>query len=424
MRKFLGTIKQKFNNHELFPDALDALKAFLLWLVLGGAVGLIVGLAASALGHILALAADVRAKYPFILLGLPLGGLLIVLLYRVLKDANDRGTNAVVASLHSSTEIPFRAAPLIFVSTCITHFFGGSAGREGAAIQLGGSIANKIGRTLKLKKNDRHTIVMCGMSAGFSALFGTPMAAAVFSLEFARVGAMHYSALLPCVVASFAGHLVAQLVKLPPESFHVAALPEFSIPIFFRIMLFAAIAAAVSVLLCVVLHRTEHLLAKYLKNVYVRIAATGCVIVALSFIPGWDAYLGTGMGLIEGIFHDGAHSSWYAFLLKILFTSLTIGAGYKGGEIVPTLAVGALLGCAVAPLLGLPDAVVTACGMVALFCGVTNCPITSLLLAFELFGFEGMPYYLTAVAVSFMLSGYHSLYREQRFAFSKTETEE
>lgn len=413
-------------NHEKFQGYLRHGfrfgKALVQWILLGTLVGIVVGTVACCFGKVLGFANDWRAAHPLIKLGLPMGGLVIVFLYRFLKNDTDKGTNTVVASLHSSVEIPGKMAPLIFVTTVITHFFGGSAGREGAALQIGGSIANKMGHFLKLDDHDRRTIIMCGMSAGFSALFGTPMAAAVFSMEVVQVGIMQYSGFVPCVIASMVAHFVAEFAQIPPETFFLSGIPEITPLGFVQVLLFGCVTALVSVLFCVVLHEAEHLYERFLKNPYIRIAVAGVIVIGLSFLLGTDLYLGSGMGIIEGIFHHGASVPWYAFLLKMLFTALTLGAGFKGGEIVPSFTIGAAFGYVFGGLFGLPAQLTAACGMVGVFCGVTNSPITSLLIAFELFGYEEMPWFLTTVAVSYMLSGYHSLYREQRFAESKTET--
>ena len=203
-------------------DSFYSLKTLIMWLVIATGIGVIVGAVASVFGHTLIFVNNFRAAHPMIILGLPLAGLAIVFLYQFFKNTEDRGTNTVIRSIRKSKGIPTRMAPLIFISTVITHLFGGSAGREGAAIQLGGSIANRLGKVIKLNENDQHIIIMCGMSAGFSALFGTPLAAALFSLEVISVGIMHYSALVPCVTASMIGHFVAELFKMPPEVFPVA----------------------------------------------------------------------------------------------------------------------------------------------------------------------------------------------------------
>jgi len=404
---------------ERMNKAFFSVRTLIKWLFLGGFIGFIVGSVCAVFGHMLLWANGYRLENPWISLLLPIGGLLIIFIYKAWHNEDDRGTNMVISSIHSSTGIRTRMGPLIFTSTMITHLLGGSAGREGAAIQLGGSIANKLGSVMELNENDQRIIIMCGMSAGFSALFGAPMAAAIFSLEVISIGIMHYSALVPCVVASMTAHFLADFLAVEPERFTVMAIPEFGPAVFLKVIVFAALAGGVSILFCICLHSTEHLYKKYLKNTYMRIFAAGCIIIVLSFVFGND-YLGSGQGIIEEVFH-GEEIDSYAFLLKMLFTALTLGAGFKGGEIVPSFCIGAAFGFAVSAVFGLPVTLAAACGMVGVFCGVTNCPITSLLISFEMFGFEGMPYYLTTIAVSYMLSGYYGLYRSQKIMYSKTE---
>lgn len=393
----------------------------LKWLVISTGIGLLVGMVSSVFGRILIEANNFRVENKWIVLFLPVAGICIVFLYRFFKNTHDTGTNMVISSIHSSTDIPVKMAPLIFITTIITHLCGGSAGREGAAIQLGGSISNALGKVFKLSENDQRIIIMCGMSAGFSALFGTPMAAAIFALEVISIGIMHYSALVPCVTAAMVARFVAEFFQMEPERFVVSEIPVLTPVIFFQIILFAALVGGASILFCITLHTVEHLYKKYIKNSYVRIFVAGCIIILLTAILRTDTYLGSGRMMIEEIFHT-RETEVYSFLLKMLFTALTLGAGFKGGEIIPSFCIGAAFGCAVATLFGLPVSLITACGMVGLFCGVTNCPITSLLISFELFGFEGMPYYLTTIAVSYMLSGYYGLYRSQKIMYSKTET--
>lgn len=402
-------------------DSLYSVKTLIKWLFLGTFIGFLVGSVCSIFGHMLVWANDYRLEHQWISMLLPIGGLLIVFMYRVWNNEDDKGTNTVISSIHSNTGIRTRMAPLIYVSTMITHLLGGSAGREGAAIQLGGSIANRIGKELSLNDNDQRIMIMCGMSAGFSALFGAPMAAAIFSLEVISIGIMHYSALVPCVTASMTAHFLSGYLDVKPEAFTVVSIPEFTPLIFAKIILFAALAGGVSVLFCICLHQTGHLYKKFIKNQYLRIFVGGCLVLLLCAVLGTNEYLGSGQGIMEHIFHH-EETKWYSFLLKMVFTALTLGAGFKGGEIVPSFCIGAAFGCAVAALFGLPVTLVAACGMVGVFCGVTNCPITSLLISFELFGFEGMPYYLTTVVVSYMLSGYYGLYHSQKIMYSKTET--
>lgn len=391
------------------------------WVLFASITGAIVGLVSSAFYFVLSYVNGVREENSWLIYLLPIGGLAIVGLYKLMKNEKDGGTNLVISAIHSGDRIPLRMTPSIFISTALTHLFGGSAGREGAALQIGGSIGNALGKLFKFDEKDTHVIIMCGMSAAFSTLFGTPMAAAIFPMEMVSVGVMYYMALVPCVVSSLTAHGIAILLGIPGEAFHVAEIPELSLIPVLQVVLVAVICAFVSIFFCGTLHRVEALCKKLFKNPFLRVFVGGCAIVLLTILVGNNDYNGAGMHVIEEAFEGNVVP--YAFVLKALFTAITIGAGYKGGEIVPTFFVGATLGCVLGQAIGLSPSLCAAVGMVALFCGVTNCPISTLLISFELFGFEGMPYYLLAVAFSYMLSGYSGLYRSQKIMYSKYKTD-
>lgn len=392
------------------------------WVLFSILSGILIGAVGSLFAYSLKLATDTRAAHPWILLFLPLAGVFIVWSYHVLRNETDTGTNLVLAAIHSGESIPLKMAPLIFISTVLTHFTGGSAGREGAALQIGGSLGHSLGRLFQFDEKDQHIMIMCGMSAAFSAVFGTPLAAAFFSMEVVSVGIMHYSALVPCVVSSLVAGAVSHHLGILPEHFSLAGhIPAFTLASAARISLLAALAAGVSVLFCIALHSAERLYQKFLKNPYLRAAAGGVLVILLTLLVGSQDYNGAGIFIIDRCFeHDAVP---YAFLLKILFTALTLGAGFKGGEIVPTFFIGATFGCTFGNILGFSPDLCTAVGMGAVFCGVTNCPLTSLFICFELFGFGAMPYYLLAIAISYMLSGYYGLYRNQKIMYSKYKTE-
>lgn len=391
------------------------------WVIFGALTGAIVSLISSAFYFTLSFVTTFREQNNWIIYLLPIGGLFIVALYKILHNEKDGGTNIVISAIHSDNRIPLRMTPSIFISTAVTHLFGGSAGREGAALQIGGSIGNALGTLFKFDEKDKHVVIMCGMSAAFSTLFGTPMAAAIFPMEVVSVGVMYYMALVPCVVSSLTAHGVATLLGVAGEAFHVTGIPELSLIPALQVMLVAFICAFLSIAFCSVLHTIEALFKKFLKNPYLRIFVGGCAIVLLTIIIGNNDYNGAGMHTIEHAVEG--HVLPEAFLLKIIFTAITIGAGYKGGEIVPTLFVGATFGCLLGQFIGLSPSLCAAIGMVSLFCGVTNSPISTLLISFELFGFEGMPYYLLAVAFSYMLSGYSGLYHSQKIMYSKYKTD-
>lgn len=391
------------------------------WVIFALITGLVVGSIATAFHFSIMITTMIREATPWVIFLLPIGGLIIVRCYRMVKDDKELSTNSVLSAIHSNEKLPLKMAPLIFVSTVITHLFGGSAGREGAALQLGGSIGNGLGGLFHFDDNDKHIMIMCGMSAAFAALFGTPMAAAIFSMEVISVGIMQYSALVPCVIASLSAFSVAQLFGVGQELFLVTHVPNFTIFSATKVTILAVLCAVLSIAFCVMLHQTEHLYKKLIKNPYLRIVVGGCLIIVLTLLVGDQTYNGTGMHVIEEAMEG--HVIPYAFLLKMLFTAITIGAGYKGGEIVPSFFIGATFGCLFGNVLGFAPDLCAAVGMASLFCGVTNCPITSLLISFELFGYEGMPYYLLAIAFSYMLSGYYGLYSSQRIMYSKYRTQ-
>lgn len=407
---------------DLALHAWSRIELLIRWGLFAVLSGIFIGAIGSLFVYSLARATGTREKYPWILLFLPLAGVFIVWSYHVLHDEKDTGTNLVLSAIHSGEKIPLKMAPLIFISTILTHFTGGSAGREGAALQIGGSIGHTLGRLFRFDEKDQHIMIMCGMSAAFSSVFGTPLAAAFFSMEVVSVGILHYSALVPCVVSSLVAGAVARYLHIVPEHFSIAGqIPDFTVSAALITALLAALAAGVSILFCVALHTAEKLYKHFLKNAYLRAAAGGILIILLTILVGSQDYNGAGMFIIERCFENDYVP--YAFLLKILFTALTLGAGFKGGEIVPTFFIGATFGCTFGNLSGFSPALCTAVGMGAVFCGVTNCPITSLFICFELFGFTAMPYYLLAIAISYMLSGYYGLYHSQKIVYSKYKTE-
>lgn len=399
---------------------LNRMKTSVKWVIFAILSGIIVGSAGTLFYFGMSVVTLMRTKNPWLIFLLPIGGLIIVGSYRLLHDEKDTGTNLVLSAIHSGDELPLRMAPLIFLSTLITHLFGGSAGREGAALQLGGSIGNGLGRLFRFDEKDKHIMIMCGMSAAFSALFGTPMAAAIFSMEVVSVGIMHYAALVPCVISSLIAHAIATGFGVSEELFLIDSLPAFTLWSALWISLLAILCALVSILFCIMLHQSEQLYKRFFQNPYVRVFVGGCLIIVLTLLVGDQSYNGTGIQIIERCMDGSVRPE--AFLLKMIFTAVTLGAGYKGGEIVPSFFTGAAFGCLFGNLTGFSPTLCTAVGMTAMFCGVTNCPITSLLISFELFGYDGMPYFLLSVAFSYMLSGYYGLYHSQKIVYSKYKT--
>lgn len=394
---------------------------FLRWIVLAMITGFVVGGVGILFVNGLGLANTFRNAHPQMILGLPLAGLCIVFLYKISNYENDKGTNLIISTLHAESQIPFRMAPLIFVSTILTHLFGGSAGREGAALQLGGSIGNQLGRWFKLNEEDTKMIVMCGMSAAFAAIFGTPLAAVIFAMEVSSIGILHYSAFVPCMFASLVASTFAHEMGCHAEAFTITEPVDFAIIPALLIVVLGILCALISMLFCKTLHHSGHLFRKYLPNPYLRVLAGSALIIALTAILGTTDYSGAGVNLIEEAFVG--ESPKLAFLWKIVFTAITLGVGFKGGEIVPSFCIGATFGALFGSLVGLSPSLCAAVAMVSVFCGVTNSPITSLIIGFEMFGFDSMRYLLIGVAISYMLSGYTGLYSEQTIMYSKFNTQ-
>ncbi|SDB06295.1 H+/Cl-antiporter ClcA [Pseudobutyrivibrio sp. YE44] len=416
-RNYINEDFKKKAVHKLDHNSQRALSV-VSWTLAAIIVGLAVGAFASAFGLAMRFVIKTRTTNPWLIYFLPVGAILITFIYKHVLKEKDSGTNTVIAAIQSSTKLPFRLAPLIFIATLITHLVGGSAGREGAALQMGGAIGNGIGRGLRLNETDKKTMIMCGMSAAFSALFGTPMAAAIFSMEVISVGIMHYAALVPCVISSLVARSVASYLGLEAEDYLISVIPAFNIKNAVLICIFAVLCGFVSIVFCTCLHKYEEFLSGKLTNPYIKALVGGSSVLLLTLIVGSQNYNSTGTAIIESCF-TGATIGLQVFLLKIIFTTLTLSCGYKGGEIVPTLFIGATFGAAMGPTLGLPAPLMAAVGMGALFCGVTNCPISSLLICFELFGYDAMPYFLLAVAFAYWVSGYSGLYRAQKIVYSK-----
>jgi len=408
--------------HIVIPPLNDHMKAFtssLKWIFLAIIVGAISGSFGTFFYFSLNYVTTLRINNPWLIYFLPIAGLCIVFLYRISKDEKDTGTNLVLSAIHSDEYIPFRMAPLIFISTTLTHLFGGSAGREGAALQMGGSLGNYLGRLFKLDDKDKKIMIMSGMSGAFCALFGTPMAAAIFSIEVVSVGVMYYAALVPCVISSLTAHAIALYFGAKSPLYKIA-LPVYNIPNVLSTSCIAILTALVSILFCIMLHYSGHILKKQFANPYYKILVGGLSVLILTKLLGTYDYNGAGIDVIHNALEGNVH--FYTFLLKIVFTCLTLSCGYKGGEIVPSFFIGATFGSAFGSLLGLDPSFASAIGMVSCFCGVTNCPISSLLISFELFGYNGMPFFLITAAFSYLFSGYFGLYTSQKIIYSKYKT--
>lgn len=407
-------------RESLLMGSLRYIRGFLIWVAIGLFLGLVGGLVGAAFCHSIEGVTAFRMAHPGIIWALPLGGLIISFLYtRPRLKASD--TNRVLLAIHAPKTIPTMTAPIIFISAVISHLLGASVGREGAALQMGGVLGNKLAKILRFGEKDTHMVIMCGMSAVFAALFGCPLTAAIFAMEVASVGIIHFSGVVPCLTASLSAAYVAKALGVHPESFPVLYIPPLTFQRVGAVVLIAAIGALVSIFFCVFLHKGEHLFSSLFPNRHIRILAGGTAIAVAVWAFGTTEYCGAGIHSIKLAVEGQAEI--HDFLMKIFFTVLAVSAGYKGGEIVPAMFIGSTLGCVLGNWLGLPPGVGAAVGLLSLFCGSLNCPISSMLLGAELFGSAGLRYYAIACAVSFMLSANFGLFKEQKIVYSKISPE-
>ena len=396
------------------------LRTLIKWTILGLVIGAFCGVIGSAFHIGVHHATELRAEHPWLLWCLPLAGLGIVGFYKLTK-VEGKGTNSIIDQVHLGKGLPFFLLPAIFLGTILTHLCGGSAGREGAALQMGGTIGFHTGRLLRLDDRDLRVATLAGMAAFFSALFGTPLAATVFAMMVISIGIMYDVAFIPCLTAALTAYGVSLTMGVEPTRFTVA-MPELEGWMLVRVAVLAALCAVVSTVFCNVIHIVEHQMDHRIKNSWARAVIGGVAVIALTYLCGTTDYNGAGMEVVTAAVEGGVARP-EAFLLKMLFTAVTLAAGYKGGEVVPSFFVGATLGCVAGPFLGIPAGFAAALGLVAVFCGATNCPLASIILAVELFGDGGMLYFALACGLSYMLSGYNGLYSSQTILYSKLKAQ-
>ncbi|HQS44934.1 MAG: chloride channel protein [Rhizobiales bacterium 24-66-13] len=378
-------------------------------------------------------ATQARFDHAWLLFGLPLAGLVVGLVYHWIGRSTEGGNNLIVEQIHEpGAGVPLRMAPLIFLSTVITHLFGGSAGREGTAVQLGGSLASAFGKALRLDSDEVRLMLMAGIAAGFGAVFGTPIAGAVFALEVLTVGRIQYEALIPCLIAAVTGDWVCQLWGIEHTHYRIsfgAELPGFQLDI----LLFAKVALAgiafglISQFFAEASHGVQSVMKKLLPFAPLRPVLGGLLVIGLVYAVGTRAYLGLGVWspnpadpTIASFFDPGRIDYW-SWLWKFVFTVVTLSAGFKGGEVTPLFFIGAALGNALAHLLGAPVDLLAGLGFVAVFAGASNTPLACTIMGIELFGAENTVYVATACFIAYAFSGHSGIYLSQRLGVPKTD---
>ena len=401
----------------------------LYWTVLAIPVSIVAGSLVALFLWLLDLVTRFRWEHEWLLYLLPIAGIGIHFLYKLWGKNAEAGNNLIMEEIHEpGGGVPARMAPLVLITTLITHLFGGSAGREGTAVQIGGSMAQLLGKWFRLSKEDIRIILMMGIAAGFGAVFGTPLTGAIFALEVIAIGRIKYNALVPCLIASLLADIVCSAWGIHHTVYHInfTTFSHFDYLLIAKTILAGVTFGLAGYLFAQASHGIKTLANRVIKNYKWMIPATGgMIIIALTFAAGTSDYLGLGVtakspdGIsIVNAFHENGVNSW-SWLWKLVFTAVTLGMGFKGGEVTPLFFIGAALGNTLAILTGAPVDLFAGLGFIAVFAAATNTPIACTIMGAELFGTDHILYFAIACFTAYYFSGHSGIYSAQRVAVTK-----
>jgi H+/Cl- antiporter ClcA len=394
-------------------------RALLQWLFFGAVVGAICGVASAAFLIVLEHATKLRNEHEWLVYTLPLAGVVIGAIYQKWGASIRGGNNLVLDTVHEdSPQLPLRMSPMVLIGTVLTHIFGGSAGREGTAVQMGASLADAVAHLLKGGKEARRQILAAGIAGGFGSVFGTPIAGTIFGLEVVCVGRVEYDALVPCLVSAVVGDFVTRwlgVVHTPYPT--VAALPM--TPLLLGKWLICGLAmAGASIAFIELTHWLKRIFERRFYSLPARMFVGGCIVVALWKLVGTSDYLGLGVPTIVRSFTD-PNLVWYAFAAKIVFTAVTLSCGFLGGEVTPLFFIGAALGSVLGRALGIPIDMAAGVGMAAVFAAAANTPLALSIMAVELLGANVLPHVVIVAVVAYLISGHRGIYPAQRISQPK-----
>lgn len=401
-------IKQFLSSFEQIPALIYLFKWIFICLILGSIAGSISAFFLLSLEW----ATNWRKSHLWIIWLLPIGGFIIGLSYHLYGNSVVKGNNLLLEEFHSPKKIiPFRMAPLVLFGTILTHFFGGSAGREGTAVQVGGAVADRFTKILKLSKRDRKIVLIAGISAGFASVFGTPLAGGIFALEVLVLGRIRLEAIIPSFMAAVFANYFCEIWNVAHAHYHIDTVAEMT-PVN---LLWSLLAGIIFGLVAMLFSKSTHFWGNLFKNRIkyppLRPVIGGVILAIVIYAIGTTKYIGLGIPTIVDAFSVNLNS--YDFLLKLLFTSFTLGAGFKGGEVTPLFYIGATLGNVLIWFIPLPMGLLAGMGFVAVFAGATNTPIACTIMGIELFGIESGVFMALACSTAYLFSGHSGVYSSQ-----------
>lgn len=398
-----------------YPALLYVMK----WLLISIIIGLLVGIASAGFLTSLSWATDFREKHIWLISFLPLAGLAVGMLYHYYGKDVEAGNNLLIEAIHEPGRktIPFKMAPFVYLGTIVTHFFGGSAGREGTALQMAGAISDQFNRLLRLNQNERKILIISAIAAGFGSVFGTPLAGAVFGLEVFLIGKIRYNGIFPAFASAILADQVTKLWNVQHTHYHIDSIPTIDFLSFIYCIIAGIAFGICAATFSKIMHKTSNLFKLKIHYPPFRSFAGGIIVAAAVFAMGSTRYIGLGIPVIEEAF--GKQLPFYDFALKMIFTVVTLSAGFKGGEVTPLFFIGATLGSALSLIVPLPFSLLAGMGFVAVFAGATNTPLACTLMGIELFGAECGVYVSIACIVAYLFSGNNSIYTKQKIGEAK-----
>lgn len=402
----------KIKNLLLSFEQVPTLFYLLKWIFICAILGAIVGSVSAFFLVSLDWATNWRESHLWIIALLPIGGFIIGLSYHLYGDSVVKGNNLLLEEFHSPKKIiPFRMAPLVLFGTILTHLFGGSAGREGTAVQIGGAIADRFTKVFNLSKRDRQIMLIAGISAGFASVFGTPLAGGIFALEVLVLGRIRLDAIIPSFLSAVLANYFCEFWNVSHTHYHITSVAEMNPVNLLWSLLAGIIFGLVAMLFSKSTHFWGNLFKKNINYPPLRPVIGGVVLAIVIYFMGTTKYIGLGIPTIVDAFSENLNS--YDFLLKVLFTSFTLGAGFKGGEVTPLFFIGATLGNVLVWFIPLPMSMLAGMGFVAVFAGATNTPIACTIMGIELFGIEAGVFIAIACSTAYLFSGHSGVYSSQ-----------